>query len=342
MTNPHDGPSSVSGADQSVSARDVAAASERIAGHAVRTPLVLSEPMSQRTGSTVVIKAEHRQRTGSFKIRGALNKTFSLPDDLAGGGVITASSGNHGIGVATAAAARNISCTVYLPSGASASKVDAINRLGGAIVTVDDTDTAVAEAAARKASTDGGITYISPYNDPQIIAGQGTIGKEIVEDWPALGLGTLDAVVVAVGGGGMISGIATWLKQHSPTTTVIGASPENDQAMIACVNAGEIVEPPAMPTFSDGTSGAVEPGSITLGLCQNLVDRWMTIDEAGIAAAVTTMVDDHHELVEGSAGVALAAAEQYGAENPGSNIVTVSCGANISSTTLRKILIAAE
>ncbi len=128
------------------------------------------------------------------------------------------------------------------------------------------------------------------------------------------------------------------IKDRLPATTIIGASPENDRAMAASVSAGQIIEPPALPTLSDGTAGAVEAGSITHPLCMRLVDRWIDVCEADIAAAVTAMVDDHHELVEGAAGVALAAAERYGAEHPGSNIAVITCGANISSAALRTIL----
>lgn len=316
----------------------IVSASERIAGHAVRTPLVHSDPMSDRTGATVWIKTEHRQRTGSFKLRGALNKTFGLADDEAARGVITASSGNHGIGVATAAAARGIDCTVYLPTGASPSKVNAINRLGATIVTVDGVDAALAETEARAASELQGLSYVPPYNDLEIVAGQGTIGREIDEDCRSMQLPDPDAVVVAVGGGGLISGIATWIKHRFPTALVIGASPTNDQAMAASVAAGAIIEPPAKPTYSDGTAGAVEAGSVTHEMCTHLVDRWMAIDEGDIAAAVRNMIDDHHELVEGAAGVALAGAEQYAGDNPGAHVIVVSCGANVSSDALRRML----
>lgn len=320
------------------STADITAASQRIDGRAVRTPLLVSEPMSDRAGSTMLIKAEHRQRTGSFKIRGALNKTFALPEGQAAGGVITASSGNHGIGVATAAAARGIPCAVYLPREASAAKVAAIGRLGADIVTVDDTDTAAAEVAARAAARSQGVTYISPYNDPDIIAGQGTIGLEILEDLPGTGVSGADAVVVAVGGGGLISGIATWVTEFSPATAIVGASPRNDQAMAASVAAGAIIDPPASPTYSDGTAGAVEAGAITFPICRDLVSTWMTVTESEIAGAVADMIDDHHELVEGAAGVALAAAARYGADHPGSTVVVVTCGANVSSTALRRML----
>ena len=290
----------------------------------------------------MLIKAEHRQLTGSFKLRGALNKVFALAEKQAAGGVVTASSGNHGIGVATAAAARGVPCTVYLPAGASPSKVDAIARLGATIVTVDGTDTALAESAAGEAARAQGQVYISPYNDRDIIAGQATIAAELLDDVATLGTGSLDAVVVAVGGGGLISGIASGLVERSPDTAVVGASPANDHAMMASVAAGTIVAPPAAPTFSDGTAGAVEAGSITFPICRALVDRWCTVSEADIAVAVANMIDDHHELVEGAAGVALAAAERYGRQHPGCTVAVVSCGANVSSRTLRAMLAEAD
>jgi threonine dehydratase len=326
-------------ADQAaVPTKAIEAAAGRIDGHAVHTPLLASEPMSERVGATIAIKAEHRQRTGSFKLRGALNKTFALPDEEARAGVVTASSGNHGIGVATAAAIRGIPCTVYLPRGAAAPKVAAIARLGASIETVDDTDTIVAERAARTVADQQAMTYISPYNDLDIVAGQGTIGRELLTDAETGGLGPLDAVVVAVGGGGLISGIASWLSAAAPDITIVGAQPANDQAMAASVAAGRIHEPGASPTFSDGTAGAVEADAVTFPICAALVDRWMTVSEDEIAAAVTAMISYHHELIEGAAGVALAAACRYGTEHPGATIAVVSCGANISVETLRTIL----
>ncbi|MEM7321554.1 MAG: pyridoxal-phosphate dependent enzyme [Actinomycetota bacterium] len=318
--------------------QDIITAVDRIDGHVVRTPLIVSEPMSERIGATIAIKAEHLQRTGSFKLRGAVNKVFSLADEAAATGVVTASSGNHGIGVATAAAARGIPCTVYLPTGASSAKVAAIARLGAVINTVDDTDALVAEHAARDAANTSGVTYISPYNDPEVIAGQGTIGVEIVEDAGGAGLGRLDAVVVSVGGGGLISGVATAVKQHHPDAVIVAASALNDRAMAASVDAGHLIEPPAKPTFSDGTAGAVETGSITFELCRSLVDRWLDVEEQAIATAVARMIDDHHQLVEGSAGMALAAAAHYGRENPGATMAVISCGANASAAAIKRML----
>ena len=175
-------------------------AANRIKPHVQRTPLLTSAPLSERHGADIAIKCEHLQRTGSFKVRGSANVVHSLSPDLAAEGVITASSGNHGIGVATAAASRGFACTIYLPEAAAPSKIAQIRRLGAEIVLVEGTDTSRAEMAARRAAEERGITYVSPYNDPRIIAGQGTIGKEILEDGAAP-----DAVVVSVGGGGLLS-----------------------------------------------------------------------------------------------------------------------------------------
>ena len=300
----------------------------------MRTPLFRSDPLSSRYGAEILIKAEHAQRTGSFKVRGSANVVHALDADVAGRGVVTASSGNHGIGVATAAASRDISCKIFLPSNVSPSKLAQIERLGGDPVLVDSTDAIEGELAARALAEAEGVFYISPYNDPLVAAGQGTIGKEVLEDAD----GEIDAIVIAVGGGGMISGIATWVKTHSPNTKIIGASAMNDRAMAASIEAGRVVTPEFLPTFSDGTAGALEEDTITFPLCQSLVDEWINISERDIATAVTEMVDDHHQLIEGAAGVALAGATQWATANTGSRVVTVSCGGNVSSTALADMI----
>lgn len=317
---------------------EVAAAADRIADHVVRTPLLLSEPLSERHGAEILIKSEHLQHTGSFKVRGSANVVHSLDADRAAKGVVTASSGNHGIGVARAAAGRGIACQIFLPSNASRSKVDQIRRLGAEIVMVDGTDTSVAEMTARRFGAENSLHYISPYNDPMIIAGQGTIGKEVLED----AAGPIDAIVVSVGGGGLISGIATWIKAHAPATKVVGASARNDRAMAASVEAGAIITPSFEPTFSDGTAGGLEDDTITFAICRDMVDEWVDVDEFAIASAVATMIDDHHQLIEGAAGVALAAATAFADESPGSRIVAVSCGANVSASTLARMITMAK
>lgn len=311
-------------------ARDIEAAAQRIEPHIVRTPLFLSTPMSQRHGAELLIKAENQQRTGSFKVRGSANFVHALQPEVAARGVVTASSGNHGIGVATAAASRQISSKIFLPSNVSPAKLTQISQLGADPILVESTDAIDCENAARQLSVAEGLQYISPYNDPLVAAGQGTIGKEILEDAD----GALDALVVAVGGGGLISGIATWVKTYSPSITIVGASALNDRAMAASVAAGSVIIPKFEPTFSDGTAGAIEPDTITFPICQQLVDEWIDVTELEIAQAVAAMQNDHQQAVEGSAGVGLAAAFKRAEQEPGSRIAVVSCGGNVSSGTL--------
>jgi threonine dehydratase len=321
-----------------ITAEDVADAARRIGPHVRRTGLWVSAPWSERHGATIAVKAEHTQHTGSFKLRGALNKVLGLDPAQRAAGIVTASSGNHGIATATAARIADTTCSVYLPAGASPAKVAAITRLGADIVTVDSTDAYRAEEEARAGAERTGATYVSPYNDRAVVAGQGTIGLEITADAPAAGLDGIDAVVAAVGGGGLISGIATWVSAHAPEVTMVGASPTNDRAMMASVEAGRVIEAAARPTFSDGTAGGIEPGTVTFAPCRDLVDEWVAVGEDDIARAVTAMIDDHHQLVEGAAGVALAAAADHARRHPGARIVVVSCGANVSAARLDQML----
>lgn len=320
-----------------ISSAAIGAAAERIEPYRRSTPLEVSAPLSERTGATVAIKAEHQQLTGSFKLRGALNRLLTLDATTRGRGVVTASSGNHGIAVATASQLVKCCATVYLPTGASPSKVAEIRRRGASIVTVDSNDAYRAEKAARTAADAEGLVYVSPYNDAAVVAGQGTVGCEITADGLEQGL-DIDAVVVAVGGGGLISGIGTWLADHLPDAVLVGASPANDAAMLASVAAGRMVDPPTEPTYSDGTAGGIEPDSVTFELCRQLVDEWIAVTEDAIAAAVLAMIDDHHQLVEGAAGVAIGAATDYARRHPGATVVAVSCGANITASTLARIL----
>jgi threonine dehydratase len=177
------------------------------------------------------------------------------------------------------------------------------------------------------------MTYISPYNDPQIVGGQGTIGAELVAQ-----LDRIDAVFVSLGGGGLISGIAGYLKQARPGVQVIGCSPENSRVMIESVRAGAILDLPSLPTLSDGTVGGVEAGSITFDLCRQLVDSYVTVSEDEIAASLRDFIGAHHMLIEGSAAVAIAAFVRRAEEFAGKNVVIVLCGANISLETLCKVL----
>jgi threonine dehydratase len=319
-------------------ARMVAAMSEDVAPslseHAVRTPLVPYTAASEAAASTLLVKSEHQQRTGSFKLRGALSKVLSLSSDERRRGIVTASTGNHGLGVAQALeflGGRGIIC---VPEGASSAKLRALSRFDVEIRTLGMAS-AETEALARQLADELGLTFVSPYNDLDVIAGQGTIGLEIVAQ---AGSRRIDAVVVSVGGGGLISGVAATVKAALPTTRVIGASPVNDAAMAASVRAGTIVDIAALPTLSDGTAGGVEPDSITFPLCSELVDEWVLVTEEKISEALRLVIDTEHQLIEGAAAVAVAAGIEAGRARPDQTMVVVSCGANISTSTLRVAL----
>ncbi len=239
------------------------------------TPLALSVALSGQLGCTVLLKNEHLQPTGSFKYRGATNRVRLLSEEQRRRGVITASTGNHGLAVAQAGALADVGVTVYVAHSAAAAKRAAISALGGALVVVDG-PVVEAELAARRDAAAQGKVFISPYNDAAIIAGQGTTGVELAGQAP-----DLDAVFVAVGGGGLIGGIGTALRRLLPEAEIVGVWPENAPAMLRALEAGAIVDTVDLPTLSDGTAGAVEPGSITFPICQAVIDRTVTVSRAG-------------------------------------------------------------
>jgi threonine dehydratase len=308
------------------------AISERVHRHAIVTPLAGWAAATEETGAEILVKCEHQQKTGSFKVRGALAKLLSLSDEQRDRGVVAASTGNHGLGVAHALSALGGKGLVCVPEHASPVKVAAIRRYG-VEVRVLGTDPLETENQARLLAAEAGMSYISPYNDLDVIAGQGTVGEEIVEQLDGR---PVDAVVVAVGGGGLISGIGAVVKSVLPGVRLIGASPVNDAAMAASVRAGQVTQVDARPTISDGTAGGLEEGSITLPLCAELVDEWVLVTEPEIHSALRFMIDTQHQLIEGAAAMAIAAALKT---SRGPATVIVSCGANISSAALAEALL---
>ena len=283
-------------------------------------------------GGTLLLKCENLQHTGSFKARGALNKLLSLSEAERSRGIVTASTGNHGAAVAFALGKLGASGTVYLPENAAPTKIAAIERLG-ARVAFHGTDGGATEVYARRYAEENGLTYLSPYNDAQVIGGQGTIALELLQQHQPL-----DAVFVAVGGGGLIAGIAGWLKAKAPTTQIIGCSPEASQVMIQSVRAGRILDLPSDPTLSDGTAGGIEPGTITLPLVTRDVDGFETVTEAEIAAALRQCLDTHHMLIEGAAAMALACYLKQRERWRGKTVVVLLCGANIGLEALGQVL----
>jgi threonine dehydratase len=311
---------------------EVVAAEERIRPYARETPLEYSALLSQRGQGEVYLKLENVQHTGSFKLRGALNKLLSLAPEQRQRGVVTASSGNHGAAVAYGLRLLDIPGVIFVPKHAAPSKVDMIRRLGGEVRFYGD-DGVDTELHARAYAAEQDMVYISPYNDVQVLAGQGTIGVELARQ-----VEQLDAVFVAVGGGGLISGIAAYLKTVMPGVTIVGCQPERSAVMAASVRAGQIVELESLPTLSDGTAGGIEPGAVTFDPCRALVDEFVLVGEDAIADAIRLCLEGEHVLVEGAAGVAVAAYVQRSAEWVGRRVAIVICGANIGIATLKSVL----
>ncbi len=294
-------------------------AAERIYRLARRTPVA---PLPGDEAGALV-KMEQLQVTGAFKLRGATNKLMSLSEAAMRAGVITSSTGNHGLGVATAAQALRIGAEVYLSAQVSEAKRAKIVALGAQIRIAGD-DPLAAELAARAAAAATGRTYVSPYNDAEVIAGQGTLGVEILEQAPDVA-----AVYVAVGGGGLISGIGSVLKRHAPQIEVVGCWPEHSAALYESLRAGRIVEAPELPTLSESTAGGVEPDSITFALAREVIDHTVLVSEAQILAAMRFGVAQGWAM-EGASGVALAAYWRDRARLAGRRALVLLCGGNPS------------
>ena len=307
----------------------VLAAFERIRSYVRETPVEESSELA--AGQSVFLKLEHLQRTGSFKFRGASNKIALLTPAQAAAGVVAASNGNHGMGVAAAAAARGIAAEVFVSSQVSPAKAQRIRALGARLRSVGDHPLA-AEMAARRAAEESGRTFISPYNDLDVVAGQGTIAVELARQVPAL-----DAVFVAVGGGGLIAGIGAYLKAVSPATEIVGCWPENSPVMLECMRAGRIIDVPERPTLSESTAGGLEPGSVTLELCRRAIGRGVLVPETGILAAMRLVLEKEHWMIEGAAALAVAAYLQESAKYARKRVAIVLCGRNVSPEVMRRI-----
>lgn len=296
------------------------------------TPVDYSYPLSRRGNACVYLKLEHLQHTGSFKLRGAMCKMLSLSRPEQNRGVVAASSGNHGIAVCFAAKQLGIRATICMPSGAAGVKVRLIRDLGGKIL-VHGRNTLDAERRAREIAAERGFSLVPPYNDLRVVAGQGTLAVELARQLPKI-----HAVFVAVGGGGLLSGVASYLKSVSPETKMVGCWPANSRVLYESLAAGRIVEFPERQTISDGTAGGVEPGSVTFALCRTLLDDTVLVSESEIWRAMRILLEEERWLVEGAAGVALAGFLKKKREYAGKTVVVVLCGRNISPEKARNIL----
>lgn len=306
-------------------------AEARIRPYVRETPVVHSPALSEAAGTEVWLKCENLQVTGSFKVRGATNRMLALSDDERRRGVLAASSGNHGVAVAHAGASLGIPVTVYVPEFVSPAKAAAMKRLHANVVTFG-TDGLDTELEARRVADAERRTYVSPYNDLEVVAGQGTVGAELRRQ-----LESISTVIVAVGGGGLIGGIAACLKHFDSRIRVVGAQPANSRVMIESVRNGRVLEIPSLPTLSDGTAGGIELDTVTFQMNRDLVDEWIEIPEDEIARAMRHAIEVEHMLIEGAAGVAVAAVSR--ARRPLSGrVAVVLCGANVSAARLKEVL----
>ncbi len=311
---------------------DVEAAELRVRPHIRETPVEPSRRLGELTGARVHLKLENLQTTGSFKLRGAMNKLLSLDPRERERGVVTASSGNHGAAVSFGLKALACRGIVFVPENASPAKVANI-RAYGAEVRTHATDSGITEVFARRYAGENGLAYVSPYNDPAVVAGQGTLGFELSRQ-----VDRIDTLYVALGGGGLISGIGGYLKAIGRSVEIVACSPENSAVMHHSIAAGRILEMESKPTLSDGTAGAVEQGAITLDLCRRYVDRSLLVSEDEIRDAMRLVIDHHHTLIEGAAGVAVAGAIKDRGRRPDGDVVIILCGANIARERLKEVL----
>jgi len=304
----------------------------RIKSHIIKTPLIYSPQLSEKTNANVYFKLENLQHTSSFKVRGAFNKLLSLSAAERDNGVAVASSGNHGAAVAYALKQLDAKGLLFLPENTSNVKIQAIKSYG-AEPRFHGKNCGDTESFARHYAEKNKLAYISPYNDIDVVAGQGTMAVELEQQ-----LKNIDAVFVSVGGGGMISGVGAYLKSISPKTKIIGCLPENSPVMAESIKAGYIVEMPAKLTLSDGTAGGIEKGAITFKFCQQYVDNFVLVTEDEIKQSMRAFIESEHQLLEGAAGVAFAAFLKTKNEWLNRDIVIVVCGANINLVDLRSVL----
>ena len=312
-----------------VSASDIKAAAKEIEGEVMRTPLVAAPRLSEILGCELYLKLENQQYTGSFKDRGALNKLKSLTAEQAGYGVIAMSAGNHAQGVAHHARRLGIPATIVMPEFAPFTKVERTRELGARVVLLGDTLDASA-VAAREIADQENLTFVHPYDDPKIVAGQGTIGFEMLEDQPEL-----DTIVVPIGGGGIISGIAIAAKSVKPEIEIYGVEAELFPSMYQAVN--ELAPSAGGQTLADGIA-VKNPGALTRPIIEELVEDILLVDEALIETAVHVLVEQQKIVAEGAGAAGVAALMKEKERFAGRKVGVVICGGNIDVRLLSWVL----
>ncbi|MFB6139449.1 MAG: threonine ammonia-lyase [Halosimplex sp.] len=311
---------------------DVLEARERVAETSRHTPLDYSHTFSAMTGADVHLKLETFQRTGSFKIRGATNKIATLSDAEQAAGVVTASAGNHAQGVALAATRIGVDSKIVMPEYAPVSKVQATRNYGAEVV-LHGADYDEAAEKAHEIEREEGRVYVHAFDDPMVMAGQGTIGLEVLEDLPEA-----ETLVVPIGGGGLISGIATAVKAKKPSVRVVGVQAEGASSVADSLQKGQIVERESVDTIADGIATR-KVGSRTFEVIRERVDEVVTVTDDEIAVALTTLLERGKTLVEGAGAVPLAALLEGKFDyEEGETIVPCLCGGNIDLNVLTTVI----
>ncbi len=305
------------------------AAHARIKGLIYETPLLPSRSIGARLGVDLHFKAENFQLTGSFKLRGASNKLALIGQ---GARAITASSGNHGIACSHAAQRTGAQLTVVLPETVSPAKLARIRAYGTDVI-IHGADSGLAEMHAQALSVQRSIPYISPYNDPDIIAGQGTAGVEMLAQGPRL-----DAVFISLGGGGLVSGIGAVLKAANPGVRVYGVSATASAALAAAIRAGHVHDVPHLDTLADGCAGGMDVGAITLPIATEVIDQLIDCSEGEITTALRAFAHEENQIVEGAAALALAGFLQMAHSLKGKTVAIVTCGANYDPAKIMPLL----
>ena len=307
-------------------------AHKRIDSFIKRTDVIRSSSLSRLIDGDVFLKLENSQPTGSFKLRGAANKILSLDKEETSKGLLTASSGNHGGAFAYMVDQLGIEGTIYLPETVSTTKLETLKQYDVETILIGN-DSVIPELEARKQSELTGKIYVSPYNDSIVVAGQGTIGLELNEQ-----IKELDSVIVPVGGGGLIGGIASYLKNVNPSIKIYACQPKNSAVMYESIRAGYIVEMESKPTLSDGTAGGIETDTITFDLCKKHVDDFFLVIEEDIRKGIIWAIENQNLLIEGAAALTIASLINHQEKFRGQTVALIICGGKISVEKLSEVL----
>jgi threonine dehydratase len=316
---------------KSVTPTDIERAAKDLRAYLPPTPLQHSRAFTDKARCHVHLKIESIQPIRAFKVRGALNKLIRMPAGQRSAGVITASAGNHGLGVAYAAAVFDVPATVYVPETANQFKVEAIRRLGARVIAAGRNYSG-ANLEALNAQLESGATFIHAYDDPDVVAGQGTIATELLTD-----LKDFDTVLVPVGGGGLIGGIALYLKSKKPDIKVIGVEPVGADGMYRSRRAGTIVTLDRVNTIADGLAASA-PGKLTFELAQRYVDELVLVEETEMLRAIRLLFEWEHLLAEPAGAAGLAALLYHYRPVPNEKVVVILSGGNVTDEVMLQAL----